>query len=832
MGQIGGSAGDFACPGLDAQSSPLGHVQPVSGKDLAGAGDAQPALELILYAFGHAGDGVARGRDAGLDAVHQAGSNVLAYVQELAGQAPDVGHAALKLGLDRVPARLKRRAYAAFREQRRDQLPPLLQKARHQAFQPVETGAELGLDDFPVVRHILDGRPGGEDARPQGFAPGKQPGAQTLQPGPAGGKRGLDLVPVPVNQVGGHADTRYQKPHGIEQQGASQYEYGLAGHGQPLQQRTGQSLPQLQRAAAQKERPPAGKGKPLDQRIAGKAPRPKQQRTQPPDSAPGFAHRPGKKTGRAGRQAEQAEHGLHGPDAAGQYGTEGQKADSCRYQRSAKQRKAQAQGQKPAPEQEQTGHDFGHQRHGLLILFHPVRPALKHGHQGVRKAQRRGQKRLAQRFRGKVKLHPQALGLFHGRFHALVKVFSEDVLLAGFQGFGLDLLVVLHLHDKRPQEVHGLHVPEQVGKRVGLADALQGLLALGLVLNRHGFLELDRRLRALAFHVLHDKAHGALKGADAILGQLLQRSLQVYPRVGKVLDRVRSENLLQEVAHVGSGFVIGARAAPGYLQARGHFRHGFLPHDPHTGKGRGQLGDELCHVLQFHQAGLARRCQDVEGFVQLLVGDMQVVTQGKRGRTQVIHACPGRRGSPGKYSPVTFQLFPALDAAGHQNLHPLQNVRLVLVGFPRDVPHGFGQLCFVFRAHVAGNGDVADGVLLLRRRFDGHGRRRGNRRSGYGQLAHAGIETAALLGNGVAMVHSPGQRFLVAFELHLPKRQGAHGRFRPRPVPGFDVRALQVVVERLLLFRQQVRGRCRAFQGIVRRRGGMGKGLVELPGHA
>ena len=304
-----------------------------------------------------------------------------------------------------------------------------------------------------------------------------------------------------------------------------------------------------------------------------------------------------------------------------------------------------------------------------------------------------------------------------------MKIFAENILLPRFQRLGLDLLVLVHLHDERAQEVHGLHVPEQIGKGVCLADALQSLLSLGIVLNLHGLLELGGRLGALALHVFHDHAHGALKGAYPVLCQLFQRSLQVYARVGEVLHRVRREDFLQEVAHIGRGFIVGARALSGDLQGGGHFHDGLLPGDPHAGKGRGQLGQKLRHVLQFHKAGLTRRGKDIEGFVQLLVRDAQVVSQGKRGRAKVIHACPGRRRHLSEHHPVTFQLLAALHAAGDKHLHPLKDIRLELIGLPRDVSHGKGQLRLVFLAHAAGNGDVADGILLPGRRTDGHARR-------------------------------------------------------------------------------------------------------------
>ena len=255
--------------------------------------------------------------------------------------------------------------------------------------------------------------------------------------------------------------------------------------------------------------------------------------------------------------------------------------------------------------------------------------------------------------------------------------------------------------------------------------------------------------------------------------------MQVDARVGKILYRVRSENLLQVVAHVGRGFVIGARATPGNLQARRHFRHGLLSRDAHTGKGRCQLRKEFRHVLQFNQTGLAARGQNIEGLVQPFGRDAQIVPQGKRGRAQIVHAGPGRRGCPCQYSPVLFQFLPALNAAGRKNLHPLKDVRLVLIGVPRNVSHGKGELRFIRRAHVAGNGYVADGVLLFGGGLDGHARRGHERRALHGELAKPGIDAPTLFGHGVAVFHRAGKGFFVAPEFHLPATQGAHGRFRP-----------------------------------------------------
>ena len=255
--------------------------------------------------------------------------------------------------------------------------------------------------------------------------------------------------------------------------------------------------------------------------------------------------------------------------------------------------------------------------------------------------------------------------------------------------------------------------------------------------------------------------------------------MQVYARVGKVLHRVRSENLLQEVPHVGCGFVIGARALAGYFQRGGNLRHGLLARDAHTCHCGGHLREELCHVLQFHIARFAGGCQNIEGGVQVFCGNAQVVPQGKRGRTQIVHAGPRGRGRLRQYGPVAFQLFPALDAAGHKYLHPLKDVRLVLIGVPRDVAHGKGELRFILRAHVAGNGYVADGVLFFGGGLDGHACRGHERRALHGELAQPGIDAPAFFGNGIAAIHRAGKGFLVAPEFHLTAAQGAHGRFCP-----------------------------------------------------
>ena len=402
--QSGGRAGGFAFPGLDAQGRALGHIQPVPGKNLARAGNAQPALELVLHAFGHARYGVARGVYPALDAVYKAGSNIFAHVQKLTGQSLDIGHAALELRLDRVPARFKRRAYAAFRED--------------------------GGRQFPALLH--------------------EPRPQPLQPVPAGGKRGLHLVPILINQVGSQADARHQQAHGIEQQRPPQHGNGPAGQRKAFYQRAGKHTPQLQGAVSQHGRTLAAQRKALDQRAAGEAPRAKQQRTEPADSAARLAHAARKKRGRARRHAEQAKQRLHGADSPGQHGAEGQELYRRRYQRPAQQGEAKAHGKQPAPEQKQTGGQLRHRRHGFLILFYPRRPALEQRQKGFPHGKRRRKKRLAQRFRRKVELHAQLFGLFHRRRHALVEVFSENVLLACFQGFGLNLFIVVHLHDERP----------------------------------------------------------------------------------------------------------------------------------------------------------------------------------------------------------------------------------------------------------------------------------------------------------------------------------------------------------------------------------------------
>ena len=295
----------------------------------------------------------------------------------MTGQSLDIGHAALELRLDRVPARFKRRAYAAFREEGGYQLPALLHKARPQALQPGGTGAELRFDGIPIFNNVSDGHAAGEQTRPQRLSPAEQTGTKPFQPVPAGGKRGLHLVPILINQVGSQADARHQQAHGIEQQRPPQHGNGPAGQRKAFHQRAGKCPPQLQGAASQKDRPLAAQRKALDQRATGEAPRAKQQRTEPADSAACLAHAARKKRGCARRHAEQAKKRLHGPDSPGQHGAEGQELYRRRYQRPAQQAEAKTHGKQPAPEQEQAGGQLRHRCHGLLILFYPCRPALE-----------------------------------------------------------------------------------------------------------------------------------------------------------------------------------------------------------------------------------------------------------------------------------------------------------------------------------------------------------------------------------------------------------------------------------------------------------------------
>ena len=649
---------------LYAKGSALCHVQAVFGKDAAGAGDAQPAGELVLDGLRHAGHGFTGSSDAVSDALHQAGNKGCAHLQELGRQGLEPGNAL----------------------------------------------AHGSLDAFPVLIDIFDRSRAGQDTGSHVQALLQEPGAHVPEPVPACGEGGPDTIPVLVDGYGGHADTCDQQTHGIEHECPPQDEGCPPGHGKAAGQCPGQIATGCQ----------------------GRCAHTPQGRTDPAQTACKNGCGPW-------RHAQHTKEGLDSTHAGAGQGTEGQQAPACGQQGRRKEIEAQTQGQQAHTEAQEECGPLGQDDHKLLIFADPLGCGSEYGQQALPNGQGGRQESIAQALAHALGLDAHGLPLFQRALHALGKILSDDVLPGGLHGFGLDLLVVLHLHDHGPQEVHGLHVAEKIAQSIGFIDALEHLLLFAVVLFLHGCPELGSGCRALRLQVFHDQLDRSLERPQTVLCQLLYGAFEVYARIGKFLDGFWREDLGQIVAHIVGSFVIAACPAPRYLQGCRHLGHGFIAGDAHAGQSRGHLRQVLGHVLQLYQTGLAGCGQDVEGRADLFGSDAQVVAQGQGGGTQVVHAGPRGCGHTRQFLTKAHQLFTALYATGHQNLHAVQHVGLHLIGLARNGTHCLGKSCLVPGVQAAGDGDIPDAVLLFGSGAHGHARRGQQGRTLQGESGHVGI---------------------------------------------------------------------------------------------